>query len=151
MSAENSASLPANQPANDKPLIKKSYVIIGVVVALVLAGLFIWGVVYAAQNLPTQIETARDIFIIALALESCVFGVVILLLLIMVIRLVNMVEFEIKPILEKTNETLGTVRGATAFMSQNVVQPVTRASSYLAGFRRGMQAFFGDPKKNLRD
>jgi hypothetical protein len=69
----------------------------------------------------------------------------------MVVRLLNMLEFEIKPILEKTNETLGTVRGTTTFVSQNVVQPVTKASSYVAGFRRGISVLFGDPKKNLPD
>jgi hypothetical protein len=43
------------------------------------------------------------------------------------------------------------VRGTSAFVSQNVVKPVTKANSYLAGIRRGFQALLGDPKKNLRD
>ena len=74
-----------------------------------------------------------------------------MLLFVMVVRLLNMLEFEIKPILEKTNETLGTVRGTTTFVSQNVVQPVTRASSYVAGIRKGIAVLFGDPRKNLPD
>jgi hypothetical protein len=69
----------------------------------------------------------------------------------MVVRLINMLEFEIKPILEKTNETVGMVRGTTVFVSQNVVKPVTTASSYIAGVRRGLATLFGDPRKNLRE
>jgi hypothetical protein len=43
------------------------------------------------------------------------------------------------------------VRGTSTFVSQNVVKPVTKASSYIVGVRRGFQALFGNPKKNLRD
>lgn len=136
-------------PDNREQLIPRTYIIIGVVVALVLGVLFILGLVWLAQTQAMTIEAVRDIMIIALALESCVFGIVLMLLLIMVIRLVNMLEFEIKPVLQKTNETLGTVQGTTTFVTENVVRPVTKASSYMAGARRGLQTLFGDPKKNL--
>jgi hypothetical protein len=69
----------------------------------------------------------------------------------MVVRLVNMLEFEIKPILEKTNETVGMVRGTTVFVSQNVVKPVTIVGSYMAGIRQGVKTLFGDPRRNLTD
>ena len=74
-----------------------------------------------------------------------------MLLLLMIIRLINMLEFEIKPILEKTNETLGTVRGTTTFVSDHVVTPVTKATSYVASFRSGLRTLFGDPRRNLPD
>jgi hypothetical protein len=127
------------------------YIVAGVVLGLVVVGLFIWAVIWLAQTQAPTIETVRDILIIALALESCVFGIVLMLLLIMVIRLVNMLEFEIKPILEKTNETVGMVRGTTTFVSRNVVKPVTIAGGYLAGVRRGLQTLFGDAKRNLSE
>ncbi len=130
-------------------LIPRLYIVIGVIAALVVALLFIIGIIWLASTQAATVEALRDLMIIALALESCIFGIVLLLLLIMVIRLVNMLEFEIKPILQKTNETLGTVRGTTVFMTENVVQPVTRASSYLAGVRRGLVTLFGNPKNNL--
>ncbi|MCI0394535.1 MAG: hypothetical protein L0332_07800 [Chloroflexi bacterium] len=137
--------------AQRKRVVPTRYVIIGAVAVLALAVLLIWGIVWLAQSFPAEIETVRDIFIIALALESCLFGIVILLLLIMVIRLVNMLEFEIKPILEQTNETIGAVRGTTRFVSQNVVTPVVTVTSYAAAVRRGLQVLFGDPRKNLPD
>lgn len=131
--------------------IPRVYVTIGIIAVLVLAVLFIFAVIWVAQNYADTVEALRDLMIIALALVSCIFGITLMLLFVMVVRLLNMLEFEIKPILEKTNETLGTVRGTTTFVSQNVVQPVTRASSYVAGFRRGIKVLFGDPRKNLPD
>jgi hypothetical protein len=62
-----------------------------------------------------------------------------------------MLEFEIKPILEKTNETVGMVRGTTSFVGENVVKPVTRATAYVSGLRAGIRALFGNPRKNLPD
>lgn len=150
MNTETSIELPDTQQPQ-KRLIPTLYVILGVILLLALAGLFIWGMIWLAQNQADNIEAVRDIFIIALAMESCLFGIVLIMMLIMIVRLVNMLEFEIKPILEKTNETVGMVRGTSAFVSQNVVKPVTKASSYAAGVRRGFQALFGNPKKNLRD
>jgi hypothetical protein len=150
MNTDTSINLPETQPTK-KQLVPTLYVVLGIIVFLVLAGLFIWGMIWLAQNQADNIEAVRDIFIIALALESCLFGIVLIMMLVMIVRLVNMLEFEIKPILEKTNETVGMVRGTSAFVSQNVVKPVTKANSYVAGVRRGFQALFGDPKKNLRD
>lgn len=129
------------------PLIPIGYVIAGVVVILVVAVLFTVLLVYLANNYADTILVVRDIFIIALGLMSCLSGIVLILLLIAVTRLVNMLEFELKPILMKTNETLGTIRGTTVFMSQNVVRPMTTASSYMAGIRRGVNTLFGNPRR----
>ena len=134
-----------------KPLVSRIAVVLGVVAVLLLVGLVIWGVLALANNFAPQIEAVRDILIIALALESCLFGVALVLLLVMVIRLVNMLEFEIKPILEKTNETVGMVRGTTTFVSENVVKPVSKAGSYMVASRRAMKTLFGNPRKNLPD
>jgi hypothetical protein len=129
--------------------IKTSYIIIGVVVALVLVGLLVWLILWAAGNHPAAIEAIRDIAIIALVLQTCLFGTVLVIMLVMIVRLVNMLEFEIKPILEKTNETVGMVRGTTTFVGDNVVKPVTKATAYAAGVRKGLQVLFGDPRRNL--
>lgn len=138
-------------PITPQPVIKTWQVVLGVTLILVLTGLFIWLIIWLARTQAPAVEAVRDIFIIALALESCLFGIVLLILLIMVIRLVNMLEFEIKPVLQKTNETVGMIRGTTAFVSQNVVKPMTTVSSYVAGVRQGAKALFGNPKKNLVD
>lgn len=151
---ESPAEYQPNQPIDQsgrREFIPRLFVVLGIIAVLTLAVLFILGVIWLARSYPETIEALRDMMIIALALVSCIFGITLLLLFVMVVRLLNMLEFEIKPILEKTNETLGTVRGTTTFVSQNVVQPVTKVSSYVAGIRRGITVLVGNPKKNLPD
>lgn len=151
MSLEAPSTTPTSPRSRNDEVIPITYVIIGVIVVLVLGIALILGIVYLARTFPAEIEAIRDVFIIALALESCLFGVVLMLMLVMLIRLVNTVEFEIKPILEQTNETMGTIRGTSTFVSKNVVQPVTKATGYLNGVRRGVRVLFGNPRKNLPD
>lgn len=135
--------------AREAPLIPVKYIVVGVVIVLVIASLSTALMAYLAVNYAETIVIVRDIFIIALGLMSCLSGIVLILLLISIIRLINMLEFELKPILLRTNDTLGTIRGTTVFMSENVVRPMTKASSYMAGFRRGVQTLFGDPRRNI--
>jgi len=156
----NNARLPAAPVVTDapprsdaatrrEPLIPPVYIVVGVIVTLVVAGLLTALLVYLAVNYADTILVVRDIFIIALGLMSCLSGIVLILLLISIIRLINMLEYELKPILLKTNDTLGTIRGTTVFMSENVVKPMTTVSSYVAGVRRGISTLFGDPRRNL--
>ena len=151
MSMQNVSTQIPNDSSTSQPLVRPLYVVLGIVGVLLITGLFIWGIVWLAQSHAASIEAIRDIFIIFLALETCLFGIVFIILLVMVIRLVNMLEFEIKPLLEKTNDTVGTLRGTTQFVSQNVVQPVTRARVQAAGVTRALKVLFGNPKNNLED
>jgi hypothetical protein len=141
-------SLTSPQATDSEPLIPTVYIVIGVAITLIVSVLGVVLLVYLANNYADAIIIIRDIFIIALGLMSCLSGIVLILLLIAVIRLVNMLEFEVKPVLIKTNETLGTIRGTTIFVSENVVRPVTTASSYVAGIRRGIITLFGDPRRH---
>lgn len=141
--------LPPNQPPQEQ-LVPTKYIVIGVITAVVITIASIAFTVYMAAYHALEMAALRDIMIIALALESCIFGIALMILLVMVIRLVNMLEFEIKPILERTNETIGMVRGTTVFMGDNVVKPLTTASSYMAGVRKGLKTLFGNPKNNLK-
>ena len=134
-----------------KPLINRIAVAAGVIGTILVTLLLIAGILWLASTFPAEIEALRDIFVSLLALGSCMSGIVALILMVMVVRLVNMLEYEIKPILEKTNETLGMVRGTTTFVGSNVVQPAIKASSYAAGIRRGLKVLFGDPRNNLPD
>ena len=129
--------------------VKPVYIVLAVVLALALLVGSVWGIIWLAANQAATIEAVRDVLLIALALESCLFGIVILFMLLMIIRLVNMLEFEIKPILEKTNETVGTIRGTTTFVSKNVIKPVTEARVHVAGVRQALKSLFGNPRNNL--
>lgn len=87
--------------------------------------------------------TARDIAIVILALESIVIGVILAILVIQVIRLVKLLREEVLPILNSTQETVSTVRGTADFMSEHMVQPVVKVSSYAAGIREAAKTLFG--------
>jgi hypothetical protein len=132
-------------------LVSNLYIILAVVAIVAIAGFFIGLTVWAASNWAAEIEVIRDIFIIALAIESCLFGIVLIFLLISLIRLINLIEFEIKPILEQTSETVNTLRGTTTFVSQKIVKPMSKATGYLAGLKKGAAVLFGNPRKNLPD
>ncbi len=90
---------------------------------------------------PAQTETIRDIVIVFLAAESVVFGLVLVILIVQVARLTALIENELRPILESTNETLGTLRGTTQFLSRNMVNPVIRVNSSVAALRRALGVF----------
>ncbi|MCS6993115.1 MAG: hypothetical protein N2117_14110 [Anaerolineales bacterium] len=84
-------------------------------------------------------ENIRDIFIIFLALESLIIGAALIILIIQLASLINLLNNEIKPILDATNETINTLRGTTEFLGQNLVEPVMKLNSYLAGLQRMLE------------
>jgi hypothetical protein len=83
--------------------------------------------------------TVRDIAIIIIALETIVINVLLAVLIWQIWRLVKMFQTEVKPIIKDTQETVGTVRGTATFVSDNVVDPVVKASGKIAGLRRMLQ------------
>lgn len=85
----------------------------------------------------------RDLAIILLALVSIVVLVLLSILVIQVIRMVRLLREEVVPILRSTQDTVSTVRGTTDFMSDHLVQPVVKASSYAAGARQAISVLFG--------
>ncbi|MGQ9490832.1 MAG: hypothetical protein ACUVR4_09410 [Anaerolineae bacterium] len=88
-------------------------------------------------------EVARDIAIIVLAIESIVIGILLAVLVVQVIRLVRLLREEVLPILNSTQETVSTVRGTATFMSDHLVQPIVKVSSYAAGARQAVNVLFG--------
>lgn len=107
-------------------------IIIGVsVAAIVLVIALAVAAVYLVGH-PEQAASIRDVFIIFMALEFIVIGAALVVLMFQLAVLTNMLQHEIKPILDSTNETLNTVRGTTVFLSDNLVEPVVKLNSYLA-------------------
>ncbi len=83
--------------------------------------------------------TLRDIAIIIVAVETIIINALLIVLIWQIWRLIKMVRDEIKPILEDTKETVGTVRGTADFVSSNVVDPVVKTSGRIAGFRQTLR------------
>ncbi|MGQ9584466.1 MAG: hypothetical protein ACUVXG_03600 [Anaerolineae bacterium] len=88
-------------------------------------------------------ETARDIAIIILAVESIVIGGLLIFLIFQVRSLVRLLREELKPILDSTRETVGTVRGTTSFLSETIVSPIVEVAGYVAGLRQAVRALAG--------
>lgn len=110
----------------------------GLVVGLVIGGIVLLAVIVGAVFLllrpSTDTARVRDVFIIFMALESIVIGLALVILLVQLARLINLLQNEIKPIMNSTNETVSTLRGTTQFLSDNLVEPVMKMNEYLAGF-----------------
>jgi predicted PurR-regulated permease PerM len=139
-------SLPPRNPeqtAQDQQMRRMmTGVIIGVVVLLILLGLSIF---YLLQ--PTSpTDKIRDVFIIVVALESLVIGVALIVLVAQLASLINLLQNEVRPILKATNETVNNLRGTAEFLGENVVEPVIKLNSYLAGLNR-MLELMGVKKK----
>ncbi len=78
----------------------------------------------------------RDAAIIFVAFETLIIGLLLIVLMLQLQSLIVLLRDEIKPMLKAANETVTTVRGTTEFVSHNVVSPVMKWSSSIAGARR---------------
>jgi hypothetical protein len=94
--------------------------------------------------------TIRDIAIIIIAVQTIVIGALLGLLVWQIWRLVKLVQTEIKPIITNTQETVNTVRGTTAFVSEQVVDPVIRTSRTIARLRGALQSLTADLRPQPR-
>lgn len=111
--------------------------------ALLLLAL-ITGLILAVSAMvrnPQGTETIRDIVIIFVAGETFIVGVALILLLVQLARLTALLQNEIRPLLESTNETISTLRGTSEFLSQKMVAPVIKANSSVAAVRRAIGLF----------
>ena len=110
-------------------------VIIGAIVLLVLLGVAIFFLLQPA----TPTDKIRDIFIIVVALESLVIGVALVVLIVQLASLINLLQNEVRPILKATNDTVNNLRGTAEFLGENMVEPVIKLNSYMAGLNRVLE------------
>jgi hypothetical protein len=121
----------------DEELRRQRLVTIGIISVLIfLVIVFVATLIYLLNpnTSSEQVARIRDVFIIILALQSLFIGFVLVILIIQIARLTNLIQNEIPPILDSTNETVSTLRGTTQFLSDNITEPVIKLNEYLAGF-----------------
>jgi hypothetical protein len=87
----------------------------------------------------STVATVRDIAIIVLALETIAVNVILILLILEIRSLSRMLRENVSPILKSADETVRTVRGTSVFVSDNVVTPVVRVSSFVAGVSEALR------------
>jgi ABC-type methionine transport system permease subunit len=124
-----------DKSASDKKAQKTTLTIIIAAVVVVLA-LLVVGAVFLFQTDANNTSRIRDIFIIFMALESFVIGLALIILIVQLASLINLIQNEIRPILNSTNETVNTLRGTAAFLSDNLAEPVIKVNAYIAGLKR---------------
>jgi hypothetical protein len=71
--------------------------------------------------------------IIFMAFEMMILGVSMVILMIQLATLINLLQNDIKPILDATNETANTLRGTAVFLSNNLSEPVIKLNEYTSG------------------
>lgn len=120
---------------------RQRWIVAGIVVLviLILAGI-VAAVIFLSRDSETT-ATIRDIFIIFMAFESLIIGAALIILILQMASLINLIQNEVRPILNATTETVNTLRGTTEFLSENFVEPVIKLNSSLAGMRRLFEMF----------
>ena len=128
--------IPATTSEHQEELRRRQMAIAGLIIGVVfLLALLITGIIFLASP-TTNTERIRDIMIIVIALEFMFLGVAMLILIVQLATLINLLQNEIIPIVESTNETANTLRGTAVFLSDNLSEPVIKLNQYLAGLMR---------------
>lgn len=107
-----------------------------VIIVIVLVAALVASLIYLANASNETTAKIRDIFIIFMALESLVIGAALVILSVQLATLINLLQNEIRPILQTTNETVNTLRGTVLFLSNNLAQPVIKLNEYLASIKK---------------
>jgi hypothetical protein len=139
--------LESSQQVETPPVEKNST---GIKILLVLGAVLILGLVglgfFKLLQPGTDTGRIRDIFIIFMALEFLLIGIVMIILIIQLARLSLLLQNEISPILQSTQETANTLRGTSVFLSEHMVEPIMKMNQYLAGMNRVIGFFKTDEK-----
>lgn len=118
-------------------LTTKQKAMIGVGAAFITAVLAL--VLWFMLTHPVVTGAITDISIIILALVVLVMNVFLIVMMWQIIRLIDFLLFELKPVLESLQETTSTVRGTASFVSEEVSSPVIDAKAKAAGVKGSLR------------
>ena len=118
-----------------------SAALIGLMILLFVIALVL--TLVTGGDFAATIRVIRDLVIIFLSLEGILIILSLAILALQIAQLVNLLQNEVKPILENTQETVKTAQSTVEFMSDNLTEPVIRASGFLAGTSVLISNLFG--------
>lgn len=95
------------------------------------------------EDIGSIIAVIRDLFIILLVLEGILIGIALIVMILQLAALLNVLQNEIKPIIESSQQAVDTVRGTANFVSKHVTRPVIRAKSFVTGSGVFVREIFG--------
>lgn len=126
-----------SEPSLESDSTNKKYIIIAVVVVVIVLALIILATLYLVNpGNSAMTEQIRDVFIIFMALESLIIGIALVVLIVQLSTLINLLQNEIRPIINSTSETVNTLKGTAAFISSNLTEPVIKLNQYAAMIKR---------------
>jgi hypothetical protein len=140
--AQEPGSIPPTPPeqVEDPEIVRRQKLIVtalivgGVVIIILLCLIVFW---LLQPETPT--ETIKNIVIVFLAVEMLIVGIAVVVLAVQVATLINLLQNEVRPMLNSTNDTINTLRGTTEFLSENLVEPVIQLNGYLASLKRMLE------------
>lgn len=143
--AEPEETLPP-EPQHERNVLRT----VGIVLAILAILFVISAMGYGLITHPVFTSILRDMAIIVLAFITMITCVFLAILLFQLQSLIVILRDEIQPLLESVNDTAGTVRGTTTFVSDAVVTPMIQVASYASGVGqtiRSMRVLFGGPRR----
>lgn len=131
------ALLPEPPPIkNPEEIRRQRLIIIGVIVGILIFLAFtVLSLLYLTQP-TTDTAKVRDMMIIFVAIEFMVLGVAMVILIVQMATLINLIQNELRPMIDSTNETVNTLRGTVVFLSDNLAKPIITLNEYSAGLIR---------------
>ena len=109
-----------------------SFLLGGLVVLIFIVGLLL-ALFTNAQDMAPRIQVIRDIIIIIMAIEFILIILALAVLILQIARLINLLQNEIKPILQNTQDTVNSAKGTADFVGHNLAEPLIQIGSFLAG------------------
>ncbi len=137
----NSTGVSAGLGASRKPAIIAAIVVLVILAAFVVVGVLLF-------NHPSVAAVLRDIFIILLGIQSMIIGLLMIVAVVALIYvalklydLIQFVENELRPMLERADDAVRTVQSRAVFVSDTVVKPVIEVMSYVSAVRSIIRTF----------
>ena len=114
--------------------------LIGVILLVFLVAVLL---ATAGNEWAVAVQVVRDIVFILLALVGILVIVAFAMLILQVARLVSLLQAEVKPVLENAQDTMRTAQVTIQFVSDNVAEPIIKASGFVAGISLIIREIFG--------
>ncbi len=89
------------------------------------------------------VRLIRDLIVIFVALEVSLIILALAVLILQVAKLVNLLQSEVKPILENTQDAAKTAQTTAQFVSQNVTEPVVKTGAFITAAGAFSKELFG--------
>lgn len=121
------------ESSKSEGVFRKKVIIIGVVAVVLVVALIILAAIFLLKPENSQTtEQIRDLFIIFMALESLVIGIALVILIVQLSSLINLLQNEVRPIINSTSDTVNTLKGTATFISDNLSEPVIKLNEFMA-------------------